>query len=535
MDDSGVAVGAGPVAATAQRLRRLAGWRRRGAAFAAGAVLTLALPPVYAFPALYLAFPVLIWMLAGAGDRRAAFGLGWWFGFGYFVVGLYWIGNALLTFAELHAWFLPLVTFGLPAFLALFTGLATLIARFGQNDVQRVLLLTAGWSGAEWLRGHVLTGFPWNLTGHAWVGSDALLQSASVVGIYGVGLMAVLSACTLALVAGAAKRRRWAAVFAAAAIPLVAWTGGALRLGAAAPVGEAAVDGVGLRIVQANIPQREKWRRQFQRRNLELHLRLSILDRPSWVTHVIWPETAATFFLEESETARRRIAEVIPAGGTLITGAPRRREKPFRIWNSVVALDGDGAVVATYDKSHLVPFGEYVPFGRYLPFVNIAGGGIGYSPGVGPRTLRLGNLPPVSLLICFEAIFPGAVLDPDDRPSWLLNLTNDAWYGSTAGPHQHLAITRVRAAEEGLPFVRAAYTGISAVVDSYGRVVAKLGLGRRGVLDVRLPAEGAGPTPYSRHGDAAFLALIAVLLATSVYLAGRDRRRDRTYRTALIP
>ena len=191
--------------------------------------------------------------------------------------------------------------------------------------------------------------------------------------------------------------------------------------------------------------------------------------------------------------------------------------------------------MATYDKSHLVPFGEYVPFGRYLPFVNIAGGGIGYSPGVGPRTLRLGNLPPVSLLICFEAIFPGAVLDPDDRPSWLLNLTNDAWYGSTAGPHQHLAIARVRAAEEGLPFVRAAYTGISAVVDSYGRVVAKLGLGQRGVLDVRLPAEGAGPTPYSRHGDAAFLALIAVLLATSVYLAGRDRRRDRTYRTALIP
>ncbi len=508
----------------ADRLAALDGWRRRLFLVTLGASLTLALPPVQALPVLYLVFPAVVWMLAGAGGRLAAFAIGWWFGLGYFAVGLYWLANALLTFAERHAWLLPFANLGLPAFLALFTGLATVLAACGRGGLQRALLLAVGWGATDWLRGHILTGLPWNLAGHAWIGSDALLQLAAATGIYGVGLVAVLSAALPAAAAGVSRRRGLAVLLAALAIPAAAWTGGFLRLAEAPPPTEDRVAGVGLRLVQAAIPQREKWRRDLRGRNLGLHMRLSREGRPGWITHVIWPETAATFFLEEDAAARRAIAAVAPPGGVLVTGAPRRARDPLRLWNSVIALDGKGDVVATYDKFHLVPFGEYVPLARYLPLDRIAGGGIGYTPGPGPRTLRLPGLPPVSPLICFEAIFPGAVLDSRDRPAWLLNLTNDAWYGLSAGPYQHLAIARVRAVEEGVPLVRAAYSGISAVFDAYGRERARLGLGERGVLDVRLPRPAPEVPLYGRYGDSVFALMLGFVLAIALLL--RSARKE---------
>lgn len=499
----------------------LTGWRRRGIAFLGGALATLALPPAHVLPAIYLAFPMLVWMLAGARGWRSAFGLGWWFGFGFFAAGLYWIGNALLIFAAKHAWMVPFASLGLPAFLAIFTGVAAVAAAFGRGHLERALALSIAWVGAEWLRGHILTGFPWNLTGHSWAGSDALLQSASVVGIYGVSLIAMTSACLIAALADPGKRR-WIAGVAAALLLAGPWAGGAARLAAAPAPGEATVPGIGLRLVQAGIPQREKWRRSLRQRNLDLHLQMSWDDRPDWVTHIIWPENAATFFVEDQRLERMAVASVVPPGGLVITGAPRRQSNPLRLWNSMFAVDDTGAVVGQYDKAHLVPFGEYVPLREFLPIAKITEGATDYSAGPGPQTMHLPGLPAMSPLICYEVIFPGAVIDRTDRPSWLLNLTNDAWYGLTAGPYQHLAIARVRAVEEGMPLIRSANTGISAVVDSYGRVLGRLGLRDKGVLDARLPAAVGQRTLYGRYYDMLFLA-IWLLACVVLVLLNRSR------------
>lgn len=503
--------------AVADWFAALTGWRRRGIAFLGGAVATLALPPAHVLPAIYLAFPIFVWMLAGARGWRSAFGLGWWFGFGFFAAGLYWIGNALLIFAGKHAWMIPFASLGLPAFLAIFTGAVAVAASFGRSHLDRALALSIAWVGAEWLRGHILTGFPWNLAGHSWVGSDALLQTAAVVGIYGVSLIAIASACLLAALADSGSRR-WIGCVAAAVLLAGPWTGGMARLAAAPPPGEAVVPGVGLRLVQAGIPQQEKWRRSLRRRNLDLHLQLSRDNRPDWVTHIIWPENAATFFVEDQQLERTAVASVVPPGGLVITGAPRREMNPLRLWNSMFAIDGSGAVVGQYDKAHLVPFGEYVPLRSLLPIAKITQGAVDYSAGPGPQTVRLPGLPAMSPLICYEVIFPGAVLNRADRPAWLLNLTNDAWYGLTAGPYQHLAIARVRAVEEGMPLIRSANTGISAVVDSYGRVLARLGLREKGVLDVRLPAVVGQKTLYGRYYDMLFLAIWMLACVVLVFL-----------------
>ena len=290
-----------------------------------------------------------------------------------------------------------------------------------------------------------------------------------------------------------------------------------------------------LRLVQPNIRQPDKWARERQVENFGLLLRLTSAAGRERITHTIWPETAATFFLDERDDARRHIARVTAPGGALITGTPRRSATvwPFRMWNSLMAIDHEGAVVATYDKAHLVPFGEYVPLGDILPLAKVTRGRIDYAPGVGPRTLDIPGLPPVSALICYEAIFPGAVVDRAKPAAWLLNITNDAWFGTSAGPYQHLAIARLRAVEEGLALVRAAYSGISAVADPYGRVMAWLGVGERGVIDSVLPAPLAGRTPYARLGDWLVAALIAAALAGAFLF--RRRHRPRTPRRTESP
>jgi len=518
---------AGRIPAIAGCLAATQGWRRWGAAFLAGVVATLALPPAHVLPTLYLAFPAFVWLLAGAARRRAAFAIGWWFAFGYFAAGLYWIGNAMLVHAARHAWLIPFASLGLPAFLALFGGTAALAGFGARSHLARALRVALAWSALEWMRGHILTGFPWNLVGHAWAGPDSLIQSASVIGIYGVSLLAVLSACLVAAFADSSRRRAAMAASLAGALLLAPWLWGAWRLSHAPEPGSDVQSGVGLRLVQAGIPQREKWRRELRARNFRRYLELSTHDRPDWITHVIWPENAATFFVEEEPDLRRTIAAVLPPGGVLLTGAPRRAQGPLRIWNSLFAVDAAGTVVGRYDKSHLVPFGEYVPLRDWLPIDKIAYGAIDYSPGPGPRTLRLAGTPPFSPLICYEAIFPGAVANRLARPAWLLNLTNDAWYGHTAGPHQHLAMARMRAVEEGVPLVRAANTGISAIVDAYGRTLSRLELTDKGALDSRLPRPAAGRTWYSQYGDAFYFGLLVVLsllmlAAERIAFSGRE-------------
>ncbi len=495
---------------------RLPAFRRYGLGFVLGALAALAMAPFYLLFLLVPAFCGLLWLVYGATGSRGAFAAAWWFGFGYFTVGLYWIANALLTDAGRFGWMVPFAILGLSGGLAVFPGLAGLAARRldAGNGLGRVLLFAAFWTFTEWLRGWVLTGFPWNLVGSGWALSEAMMQGAAVTGIYGLSLLAVVTA---AMPATLARNDRWGGgpgpTIGAAVLLVVVWGGGAARLSGAAAIGENTVPGVRLRLVQPNIEQTKKWRYDLRIPNLKEQIRMSaaVAEGPP-PTHVIWSETAATYYLSNDPAVRQAIAESTPKDGLIITGAPRstlKKEKTLRIWNSLYALDGGGQIVGTYDKAHLVPFGEYMPFRGIIGMEKLTVGATDFSPGPGPRTLRLKGLPPVSPLICYEVIFPGNVVDPNDRPQWILNLTNDAWYGLSTGPYQHFDSARFRAVEEGLPLVRVANTGISGVIDGYGRVVKRLDLGRKGTLDSALP-KALSSTVFGRFGNAVALLLMLV-------------------------
>jgi len=502
------------------------GWRRAATAFGAGVLAAAALPPVYALPALLVSLPVLIWLIDGAPGLRRAFADGWWFGFGHFVASLYWIGLSLLVDAARFAWLLPFAVLCIPAAVAVYVGIASALARAAGPGWPRLVALAAAWTLAEWARGRLLTGFPWNATGIVWTVSDATMQLAAVGGVFLLSLVAVLAGASPAMLAHGAGRRAW--LWPAGAIAAVAalWAGGQWRLAGAAT---GIVPGVTLRIVQPDIPQRTKWLPAQRDRHLATYLRLSATPAATPPTHLIWPESAVPFIVALDGARRRAMASVVPTGGLLLTGAIRTTppgEKPFRVWNSLHAIDRSAGIVATYDKFHLVPFGEYIPFSGLLGLTKITAGRTDFSAGPGPTTLDLPGLPPVSPLICYEIIFPEAVTDPGRRPRWLLNVTNDAWFGTSSGPFQHFAMARLRAVEQGLPLVRAANTGISALVDPYGRTLSRLGLNRKGILDGNLPREIARRTPYSLYGDLPILIVSVAMYLMAFWISHRAPARS---------
>jgi len=525
-----------PLQRAALWIAGLSGWRRNGLAALLGALAAKAMAPVDLAPffnaaidftpILVISFSGLVWLLDGASSRRDALMLGWSFGFGFFLAGLYWIAAALFVDIGQFWWLVPIALTAMPAGFALFTALALLAAyearrRGALIGSARILALALAWSAAEYLRGHLLTGFPWNLVGYTWAngfpGSLDVLQLVSLTGIYGLSLVTV-TAASLPARLGDFGRGRWAAVVAALLMIVVPAMGGAWRLAQAS--GET-VPGVTLRLVQPSIPQMLKNDAQAEVQNFQRLLALSAAEGADKISAVIWPEAAAPPLLERYPNLRHAIAAVTPHGGLLITGTERAEPlqgwPPQHVWNSIVALDDKGDIVGTYDKAHLVPFGEYVPLRGILPMAKIAPSIGDFAAGPGPRTLTLPGLPAVSPLICYEAIFPGAVADPQHRPHWLLNVTNDAWYGQTPGPLQHLASARTRAVEEGLPLMRAANNGISAAVDPYGRVLARLDLNAVGVLDEPLPRD-LRPTIYAQFGDSVFFALALLFLAAAAFL-----------------
>ena len=502
-------------------LREARGRKRLLVAAGLGAVSALAYAPFYAWPLLFLTFPCLVWMIdcAGAAPRPwlAAAVAGWAFGFGYFLVGLHWVGFAFVVDAATHAWQLPFVAVLFPGGLALFFATAAGLARLRwSNGPSRIAMLAASVSASEWLRGHLLTGFPWNLPGYVWGGWDAMFQSASLFGIYGLSLitlMIMLSPATLIHGDGKPSRATWP--FAALLSVLLAlFVFGWLRL----PAGPAPTfEGIALRIVQPNVPQAEKWRPDLLERNWRLLLDLTRQPGLEKRTHVVWTEAAPPFFLLQEPEALRVIAAVLADSTTLLTGTVRieEGEGKRRYFNSMTAVSGDGRVLAVYDKSHLVPFGEYLPLFQLLEPLGITkltgGSGGGYTEGAGIKTLAIPHTPSFSPLICYEVIFSGAVVEAGHRPEWLVTMTDDSWFGPWTGPYQHLGIAKVRAAEEGLAIVRAANTGVSAVIDPYGRIVTSLGLDQAGILDATLP-KPLNPTLFSQLGDVLF----GVMLIASV-------------------
>ncbi len=514
----------------ADSVRALSGWRRALAAVALGGLSAHSLPPFHFVPLLLPAFMGLVWMLEGAEARprpvRRALAAGFGFGFGHFFVGLHWIVEPMLVDPARTAWMIPFAWPGLAAVLAVFPALvcgALAPARFGDRTLARVLALAGLWTFVEMLRGFVFTGFPWNLVGYAWSAVTPVMQSTSVLGILGLGTLTVLMAAMPSVLGNAAvpARRRWAvAALFAGVLPAALWAGGTARLAGAET---AFVPDVRLRIVQANIAQRDKWNPELRTGHLARHIELSRSDAGASPTHVIWPETAVPFLLANDALVRVQASRAVPAGGTLITGSVRTAfgSRGRRLYNALLAIDDEANIGQVYDKAHLVPFGEYVPLRGVLPVDKVVPGQSDFTPGTGRALLRVDGLPAFSPLICYEAIFPGRVTPDGPRPGWLLNLTNDAWFGNFAGPRQHFAIASTRAVEEGLPMVRAANTGISAVIDPYGRVLARLGLGEAGILDSDLP-EQLPPTVYARWGDL-IPAVFAALLLVSALVVRRCR------------
>ncbi len=495
-------------------LAALTGWRRHLAALALGVLSVGALPPLYLLPLLVVAFTGLLWLGLGAKTPRAAFLIGWSFGFGHYAAGLYWITNALLVDVAKFGWLVPFAVSGLSLFLGLFSAAALGVLHYARGrgfarGWAGPLGFALVWTAVEWLRGHVLTGFPWNQIATVWADLPEMTQSASLFGAYGLTLLTVMAACAVAPlgetgVAPLARRRALLLLLPLAGCAFF----GVWRLNAAT---DADVPGVNLRLVQGNIDQRLKWRDDMRLETARKYIAMSAQPSANPISAVIWPETALPFFLSDEHELRAAVGQLAARLGPqslVITGTPRAERAPYRVWNSVQAVDGRGKIVATYDKFHLVPFGEYMPLRWLLPFDKITPGAVDFSAGPGPQTIALPGLPPASPLVCYEVIFPGNVTDPRNRAGWLLNVTNDGWFGISSGPHQHLASARLRAVEEGLPLVRAANTGISAIVDSYGRLRMSLTLGATGVLDGPLPA-ALPATPYARYGDFIFFLMFA--------------------------
>lgn len=496
----------------------------------AGALGALAMPPLGFIPALALALTVAVWVLDGVASssqtktRQVATAgyLGWWFGFGYSLAGLWWIGQAFLVDADSLAWLIPVAVLGVPAILGLFYGLGFALALvLWRPGPCRILAFAVSLAGAEWLRGHLATGFPWNAFGYALAQDIRLAQILALIGLPGLTLLAIVILAAPATLAEGPFRswQAWRGPASALFAGLVLFCFGLWRLHTT-EVG--LVPDVRLRIMQPALPQDEKFKPSLRNEILQRYFALSRRETADGeglrtISHLIWPESAFPFILSQDRDALRAIGELLVPGGILLTGAGRievqDRGEPL-YYNSLHIINDRGGILRTYDKVHLVPFGEYLPFQATLEAIGLQqltrqrGG---FSPGQTRRVLHVPGAPPVGVLICYEAIFPGQVVDPDNRPGWLLNVTNDAWFGMTPGPHQHFLQARMRTIEEGLPLVRAANNGISAVVDPLGQVKASLPLGQVDVLDADLPA-ALSPTLYSVAGDLLFLCLLCTFL-----------------------
>ncbi|MDZ4735290.1 MAG: apolipoprotein N-acyltransferase [Rhodospirillaceae bacterium] len=504
------------------RLAGLTGWRRVLLLSLLGAGAAVALPPFHVLLLLIVAFVPLFWMIEAAARIRGAFWTGFWFALGHFTFGLYWIAHSMLLDPLRFGWMIPFAVCGLAALLGLFVGAAAAITRaWPWPGASRAIVFAIAWVVAEWGRSWVMGGFPWNLIAYSWAAIDEMMQPAALVGAYGLGFVTVLAATMPATIASADARvalgRRLRPTLFAAALLALAGGFGIWRLAGADIV---MVPDVTLRIVQPGIPQTLKNDPAARQANFERHRTLT-LETPGFerITHVLWPEASVPYLIEREPGIGAFLASAVPPGGYLLAGAVRGEPDSGtieRIFNGLSAIDPNGVRVATGDKFHLVPFGEYVPLRAWFPFIaKVTPGSLDFTPGPGPVTVRLPGLPAFSPLICYEVIFAGDVVDDTDRPDWLLNLTNDGWFGISTGPHQHFAAARFRAVEEGLPLVRAANTGISGVVDAWGRIVLRTGLGDEAVVDSGLPT-ALPATPYARWANLApvLLLLAALVVAT---------------------
>lgn len=522
------------------KISSLSGWRRAIVAFLGGAVATLTQPPFDIFIAGFIAFPLLVWLIDGAipdkdkGPIRrflpAGF-IGWCFGFGYFVSGLWWIGAALLVDAEQFAWAVPLAVLGLPAFLAIFYGLAAMIARlFWSQGIGRIFAIAFAFGFVEWLRTFVFTGFPWNALGYAAMPTPMMMQSVEVIGLVGMSALAALVFSAPALLSGG--RLAKSGIVLAVAL-LAAHIGFGAWVLSNAPALDTDRTTLSIRIVQPSISQSLKWddneRRAIFDKFIAMTKQVPAEGKPR-PDVVIWPETAVPYILSLTPDALQRISEVIDDDQVLLTGAVREEPVPRRApryYNSILTIDSQGTIIDYTDKVHLVPFGEYLPFEgmlRSLGLQEVVEMPGGFTAAKSRHAINVMEGQTFLPLICYEAIFPDELSYTGRKVTAIVNVTNDAWYGDTPGPYQHFRQAQVRSVEQGLPLVRAANNGISAVVDSYGRIIEQLPLDAVGVIDVYLPEERVpfwGNAPDGKQALALLLTLLAICVWFRLFFSRR--------------
>ena len=490
------------------------GWKKYLTCGLLGAVSTLSLPPFFIFPTL-ITFSLLFIFIHTSENKKQAFFTGWWFGFGHFVAGLYWISYSLLIEPEKFAWMIPFAVSLIPAILAIYVGLTALITYSLSSKIsgwRRIIIFCCIWVIAEMLRAKLFTGFPWNLIGYSLDFSDNLIQIASIFGIYGLSFLAILAGTAPALLLKPETRNKSSKIFILLVIILIAITYiyGQQRISDKKPE-----KSFQILLVQPNISQRLKWVPELEKANVEKILKLTRESVMPDVDLIIWPEAAMPFRLEAEPLLKKRIASLIPKGSYLLLGAVRADEStsPPRIWNSAQIMDSEGDIQAIYDKHHLVPFGEFVPLRSIFPFINkITPGSMDFSKGHGPDTLKVRNLPSISPLICYEDIFPSEVANYYDHSEILINITNDGWFGDSTGPYQHFEMARIRAVEEGIPMIRSANTGISGIMDAYGSIIYKTSLNTEVTSIIEVPYGEALRTPYYLHSNNLIYLAISILI-----------------------
>lgn len=494
-------------------------------------------PPFGLLPGL-LGYALILLRLDSVSVRplRAAFGLGWVAGLGYFGVSTWWIAEPFLVDSRTFGWMAPFALVLMGGGLALFWGVAGLAYRLlAPKGGWKVLVFAGMFAAVEWLRGHLFSGFPWDLPGETWRAGTAPSQMAAVLGVYGLTWLTLAIAAAPAVLMLPVARLGRAVSMALAILALIGvYAAGGGRLAAGSQASRVAAEAPIVRVVQANIDQKTKWKPENLEAVFAAYESLSRRPAARPTAMIIWPEGALPAVIDDliapGSPFLPRLRDLLAPGQTLLMGANRVEPARggYRYFNTLIALRREGAalrVVGVYDKHRLAPFGEFLPFGALAGRIglrSLAHMPEDFTAGPTPAPLVLPGLPALQPLICYEALFPElAATTP--RPRWILNVSNDAWFGAGSGPWQHLNIASYRAIEQGLPIVRATPTGVSAVIDAYGRIRpgARLGLNAYGVIDAPLPP-ALTPTLYGRFGDLGF-GLLLTLSAAGALMGRRSR------------
>ena len=478
-------------------------------AFILGAMSILAFAPRFWIWFAVISFSLLMYLLVNISDKKNLFKVGYIFGFAHFALGFSWVGNALLIDVVKFWWLYPITLISFGAFFGLFFAVPALLSYWGRTKWQKWLIFSAAFVLFEWIRSFIFTGFPWNLLGYTLALSDELIQLASIGGTYLLSLIAVMIYSVL----GIADRKTLVLLVAISVIGvIIIYCFGYYRIKSF----DIKESDVIVRLVQPSIPQMMKWNKAAREQNFIEYIRLSSEENGTVPKLIVWGETASPFVLDRDDVHREMLEPFLVKGSYLLTGmiTYEQNDDEFIPYNSMVVFDNKAIPVGYYHKSHLVPFGEYIPFREYLPeFIKPVANVIGeFGQGNGPSVMKFDGLPSLGGIVCYEAIFPNKVIDKNNKPEVLINVTNDGWYGDSAGPYQHWIATKLRAVESGIEIVRVANNGISGVINCLGVEKNSLSLNEKNVLDVKLDKNSTIETIYTKTGNLAIVSFCLILL-----------------------